>query len=333
MASISAFVIAAIMAGMGTDYQRWPKAELHLHLEGSVEPATLREIAPELSLEEIREHYRYEDFQGFLRSFKWVAERLDSPESYALATRRLLERLYGENVRYAEIILSVGVILWRNQDSEAIYRAVRAEAARSNVEVNWLVDAVRQFGADHVMEVAAFAAAHSSDGVVGFGIGGDEARGPAGLFKESFRFASSQGLHLTAHAGETGGPDSVWAALELGAERIGHGIRSVEDQVLLRHLRDHNIPLEVSISSNVATGAVASIKDHPLRRVYDAGVPIVLNTDDPAMFHTTLTREYELAARELGFSDEELRGIAENAYRYAFGRGAAPAGGSLTLAR
>jgi len=318
---------------MGADYQRWPKAELHLHLEGSVEPETLREIAPEFSLMEIREHYRYEDFQGFLRSFKWITERLDSPESYALATRRLLERLHGENVRYAEIILSAGVIVWRKQDPEAVYQAVRAEAARSNVEVNWLVDGVRQFGADHVMEVAAFAAAHSSDGVVGFGIGGDEARGPAGLFKQAYRFASSQGLHLTAHAGETGGPDSVWAALELGAERIGHGIRSVEDPVLLGHLRDHNIPLEVSISSNVATGAVASIKDHPLHRLYDAGVPIVLNTDDPAMFHTTLTREYELAARELGFSDEELRGIAENAYRYAFGRGAAPGGGSLTLAR
>jgi aminodeoxyfutalosine deaminase len=333
MASISAFVIAAIMAGMGTDYQRWPKAELHLHLEGSVEPETLQEIAPELSLKEIREHYRYEDFQGFLRGFAWVTAKLDSPEAYTLATRRLLERLHAENVRYAEIILSVGVILWRNLDPEAIYQAVRAEAARSDLEVIWLVDAVRQFGVDHVMEVAAFAAAHVRDGVAGFGIGGDEARGPAGLFKDAYRFASSKGLHLTAHAGETGGPDSVWAALELGAERIGHGIRSVEDPVLLHHLRDHGIPLEVSISSNVATGAVASIRDHPLRRLYDAGVPIVLNTDDPAMFHTTLTREYELAARELGFSDEELRGIAENAYRYAFGRGEGPGGGSLTLAR
>jgi aminodeoxyfutalosine deaminase len=318
---------------MAAVYQRWPKAELHLHLEGSIEPETLRELAPDLSLEEIREHYRYEDFQGFLQSFKWVAERLNSPDDYALATRRLLERLRIENTSYAEITLSVGVIHWRNLDPAAIYRAVRAEAAGSGIEVNWLVDAVRQFGADHVMEVAAFAAAHVHDGVAGFGIGGDEARGPAVLFREAFRFAAAKGLHLTAHAGETGGPDSVWGALELGAERIGHGIRSLEDPLLVSHLRDHHIPLEVCLSSNLATGAVARLKDHPARHLYDAGVPIVLNTDDPAMFRTTLTREYELAARELGFSEQELWEIAANGYRYAFRRGAAPGGASFTFAK
>ncbi len=318
---------------MSSVYQTWPKAELHLHLEGSIEPETLRLIAPNLSLEEIREHYHYEDFQGFLRSFKWAAEHLKCPEDYALATRRLLERLRSENTCYAEIILSVGVIVWRNQDPAAVYRAVRAEAAGSGVEVHWLVDAVRQFGADHVLRVATFAADRVHDGIVGFGIGGDETRGPARLFGEAFRFAAAKGLRLTAHAGETDGPASVWGALELGAERIGHGIRSIEDPVLVSHLRDHSIPLEVCLSSNVATGAVGRLKDHPMRRLHDAGVPIVLNTDDPAMFQTTLTREFELAARELGFSEQELREIAENGYRYAFRRGASPAGGSFTLAR
>ena len=142
------------------------------------------------------------------------------------------------------------------------------------------------------------------------------------MFRDVYRFAAGRGLHLTAHAGETAGPESVWAALELGAERIGHGIRSIDDPVLVRHLRDRDIPLEISISSNVATGAVTSLAGHPVRRLFDAGVPIVLNTDDPAMFHTTLTREYELASSLFGFSEPELRGIAENGFRYAFREGA-----------
>ncbi len=318
------------MAGMDAFYHDLPKAELHLHLEGAIEPETLLEIEPNLPVEEIRAHYLYEDFQGFLESYEWVSRRLHTPAHYALITRRLLERLERENVRYAEIILSVGVMLWRNQDPAPIYEAVSREAARSPVEVHWLVDAVRQFGVEHVMRVAEFAAAHLDGGIVGFGIGGDEARGPAGLFKGIYGFARERGLRLTAHAGETLGPESVWAALDLGAERIGHGIRSIEDPALVSHLRDRNIPLEICLSSNVATGAVHSLKEHPVRRLYDAGVPLVLNTDDPAMFHTTLSREYELAAREFGFSEAELRGIADNGFRYGF---RSATGGSLTFAR
>jgi aminodeoxyfutalosine deaminase len=303
---------------MGVFSRQLPKAELHLHLEGSIEPETLRELAPDLSLDEIRARYQYEDFLGFLRSYKWVIDHLETPEDYAFITRRLLERLASENVRYAEIILSAGVILWMNQEVGPIYDAVRRESQASPVEVWWLFDGVRQFGVAQVMRVAELAAARLDQGVVGFGIGGDEARGPAELFGDVYRFARDAGLRLTAHAGETGGPESVWAALELGAERIGHGIRSIEDPRLVRHLRDRKVPLEISISSNVATGAVASLQDHPVRRLYDAGVPIVLNTDDPAMFHTTLTREFELAASHFGFSQQELREIAQNGFRYSF---------------
>ncbi|MGA2329441.1 MAG: adenosine deaminase [Bryobacteraceae bacterium] len=296
------------------------KAELHLHLEGSVEPETLRELDPKLTPEEVRERYRYEDFAGFIESFKWVIQRLRRPADYALVTRRLLERLATENVRYAEITISAGVILWRGQEFTPIYQAVREEAARSSVEVWWVLDAVRQMGAEEAMKVARLAAERVEQGVVAFGIGGDEALGPVQWFGEVFEFARRNGLHLTVHAGETVGPESVWGALRLGAERIGHGIRAAEDPALLEWLREKDIPLEICITSNVATGAVATLEQHPVRRIYEAGVPIVLGSDDPAMFQTTLEREYEVAAREFGFTEEELRGIAENGFRYAFRR-------------
>jgi aminodeoxyfutalosine deaminase len=293
-----------------------PKAELHLHLEGSVEPETMLELDPSLSIDDVRSVYQYTDFTGFIRSYVWVARKLLAPKDYALITRCLLERLAAQHVAYAEINLSVGVILWKEQDFDGIFSAVRAEAARSSVDVRWIFDAVRQFGADPAMRVAELAVSKVRDGVVAFGIGGDEVKGPAGWFKDVFAFTRSHGLGATPHAGETDGPHSVWAALELGANRIGHGIRSIDDPVLLRHLRDNDIPLEVCISSNVCTGAITALKDHPVRRLYDAGVPIVLNTDDPAMFHTTLTKEYEIAATEFGFSEPELRGLAANAFRY-----------------
>ena len=299
-------------------YHELQKAELHLHLEGSITPDTMQELAPEASADEIRERFRFCSFAGFLECFKWVAERLRSAEDYALVTRRLLEALARQNVSYAEITLSAGVVLWKQQDFAPIYDAVQREAMRSPVDVQWNLDAIRHFGPEHAMQVAELAARLVGQGVVSFGIGGDEQRGPAAWFGEVYRFARANGLRLTAHAGETAGPESVWDALRLGAERIGHGIRAVEDAALVRHLRDHDIPLEICISSNVSTGAVRSLGVHPVRRLYDAGVPIVLNTDDPGLFGTTLEREYEIAVNEFGFSESELRQIAENGFRYAF---------------
>ncbi|HTQ54142.1 MAG TPA: adenosine deaminase [Bryobacteraceae bacterium] len=304
-----------------TDYRAWPKAELHLHLEGSVEPETLCELDSGLSLDAARTIYHIRDFPEFIDAYKAVAARLRTPADYALITRALLARLAAENVSYAEITLSAGVALWKGQEFAPVYDAVREAAADSTVEVQWILDAVRHFGVERAMQVAELAAARVHQGVVAFGIGGDEQRGPAEWFGDVFRFARSAGLRLTAHAGETMGPESIWAALEIGAERIGHGIRAVEDPALPRHLGARGIPLEVCISSNVATGAVESLAAHPIRQLYDAGVPLTLNTDDPAMFSTTLVREYELAASRFGFSDSELRGIADNARRYAFRRG------------
>jgi len=298
-----------------------PKAELHLHLEGSVEPETLFELDPSVSVEEYRATYSYADFDAFLRAFGVVGKRLRGPADYALVTRRLLERLAAQNVRYAEIIVAAGVVLWKEQDFAPIFDGICEAAQDSPVAVRWILDGVRQFGVEHVRKVAELAAERQARGVVALGIGGSEERGPAEWFGDVFRFAKSEGLRLTAHAGESMGPESVWAALELGAERIGHGIRAVEDAELLRALRERDIPLEICVTSNLVTGVVKSLQEHPLRRLYDAGVPIVLNSDDPAMFRCTLVDEYRLAAREFGFTEAELRGLAENGFHYAFNGG------------
>ena len=305
---------------MSNSYRDLPKTELHLHLEGSVEPETLCELDPSLTLEEVRARYEYADFLGFIQSYKWLIQHLNRPEDYALIARRTLARLASENVRYAEITLSAGLVLWRKQEFAPIYDALQAEAAVSSVEVRWILDATRQWGVEHAWSVARLAAERVERGVIAFGIGGDEVAGPVEWFGDVFRFALDAGLHLAVHAGESAGAESVWGAVRLGAERIGHGIRAADDVKLLEHLRERDIPLEVCISSNVATRVVRRLSEHPVRRIYDAGVPMVLASDDPAMFHTTLTREYELAAREFGFTDAELAGIVENGFRYAFGK-------------
>ena len=292
-----------------------PKAELHLHLEGSVEPETLCELDPTGDFNGL---YRYADFDAFLRTFGVVGKLLRGPDEYARITRRLLERLAAQNIRYAEITIAAGVVLWKEQDFAPIFDAIREAAQGSPVEVHWILDAVRQFGPAHVMRVAELAAERRDQGVVAFGIGGSEERGPAECFTEAFRFARSAGLHLVAHAGESMGPESIRAALALGAERIGHGIAAAQDEALMRELRERDIPLEICITSNLVTGVVKRLEDHPVRRLFDAGVPITINTDDPAMFRCTLAGEYRLAADRFGFSDAELRGIVQNGFRYAF---------------
>jgi len=297
-----------------------PKAELHLHLEGSVEPETLHELDATTPVEEYRALYRYDDFDAFLRAFGAVGKRLRTPQDYGLITQRLLERLAAQNVRYAEIIVAAGVVLWKGQEFAPIFEAVSKAAEYSPVEVRWILDAVRQFGVEHAMAVAKLAAERVDRQVVAFGIGGSEQRGPAEWFTDVFAFAKSAGLHLTAHAGESAGPESIWAALDLGAERIGHGIAAARDEELMRHLRDHDIPLEICLTSNLVTGVVERLEDHPVRQLFDAGVPITLSTDDPAMFGCTLVGEYRLAAQQLGFSEAELRKIVENGWRYRFGR-------------
>jgi len=303
-----------------------PKAELHLHLEGSIEPRTLLELqqrhGKQGTLEEVAELYKYSDFTGFLMAFKSVTEWLRTPDDYELITYRLMEYLKTQNALHAEVFVSVGVSLWRKQDFPSIFEGLERGRARGEqdfgVSLLWIFDAVRQFGAEPAQAVAELAARYRIRNVVGFGIGGDERQGAPEFFRDVYAYAAGQGLHLTAHAGETVGPESIWGALNLKAERIGHGLTAAQDAELIEELAERQVPIEICVTSNLRTACCANAADHPVKQYFDQGLMITLNTDDPAMFATTLNGEFQLAQDTYGFTNEQLRELARNSFEAAF---------------
>ncbi len=303
-----------------------PKAELHLHLEGAVEPATLLELrqrhGDRATLAEVEALYRYTDFQSFLMAFKAVSEHLRGPDDYELITYRLMQRLKEETVLHAEVYVAVGVCLYRKQDFAAIFEGLergRACGARDfGVSLLWIFDATRHFGVEEAQKVFELAVRYQDRHVIGVGIGGDEMKAPPELFRSVFGYAADNGLRLTAHAGETGPPESIWGALNLRAERIGHGFTASQDADLIEELAQRQIPVELCITSNLRTGVCKAVAEHPAKNYFDQGVMITLNTDDPALFGTTLSREYQLAQETFGFTDEHLRELARNSFEASF---------------
>lgn len=302
-------------------------------MEGAIEPATVVALAARhgdlLDASAVSARYASRTFAAFLDAYKWVTSYLREPEDYALVARRLGEQLLAQQIVYAEVTLSVGVMLLRKQDVTANFRAIReatAPFAPRGLRLQWIFDAVRQFGPASAHEVARRAAELHGDGVVAFGLGGDELSVPAAEFRAVYDFAAASGLRRLIHAGEIGGADSVRDAVELlGAERIGHGIATIADPELISLLTERAIPLEICPTSNLRTGALArligvwdaTIEQHPLPRLLRAGVPISISTDDPAMFETDLRGEY-LTLPEMGLSATEILALAEAAFHHAF---------------
>jgi adenosine deaminase/aminodeoxyfutalosine deaminase len=303
-----------------------PKAELHLHLEGAVEPATLVELrrrhGENTTLAETEALYRYHDFSSFLMAFKAVSAHLRGPEDYELVTYRLMQQLKEENVLHAEVYVAVGVCLFRKQDFAAIFEGLergRARGARDfGVSLLWIFDATRHFGVEEAQKVFELAVLYKSRHVVGVGIGGDEVKAPPELFRSVYNYAADNGMRLTAHAGETGPPESIWGALNLRVERIGHGLTAAQDPDLIEELSYRQIPVEICVTSNLRTGVCKSAVEHPVKNYFDQGVMVTLNTDDPALFGTTLAREYQLAQDTFGFTDEHLRELARNSIEASF---------------
>lgn len=303
-----------------------PKAELHLHLEGGVEPATLVELrqrhGDHATLAETEALYRYTDFQTFLMAFKEVSAHLRGPDDFEFVTYRLMQRLKEENVLHAEVYVAVGVCLYRRQDIAAIFEGLergRARGARDfDVSLLWIFDATRHFGVEEAQKVFELAVRYQDRHVVGVGIGGDEVKAPPELFRSVYGYAEDNGLRLTAHAGETGPAESVWGALNLHAERIGHALTAAQDPDLIDELGQRQIPLELCITSNLRTGVCRAIAEHPAKNYFDQGLMVTLNTDDPALFGTTLSGEYQLAQDAFGFTDEHLRELARNSFEASF---------------
>jgi aminodeoxyfutalosine deaminase len=318
-------------------FQLLPKAELHVHLEGTIEPATVVALAQKygdlVTAGAVAARYAARDFTAFIEAYKWVTSYLRAPADYALAARRMCEQLLAQNVVYAEVTLSVGVMLLRKQDVAANFAAIREAAApfeHRGLRLQWIFDAVRQFGPAAAREVTRCAVDLRGAGVIAFGMGGDELALPAAQFRDVYEYAAAHGLHRLVHAGEIGGPDSVRDAVEiLGAERIGHGIAAAADPQLMAMLAERSIGLELCPTSNLCTGALARylgrpdsssgarLAEHPLARLFRAGIPISVSTDDPAMFSTTLNAEYS-TLEQMGLSGEEILHISEGAFRGAF---------------
>jgi aminodeoxyfutalosine deaminase len=313
--------------------RRLPKAELHLHLEGTITPSTLVELsarhdAAPITLGEAEALYQFTDFTGFINAFKAVTRRLIAPDDYQLAAWRMLQALAAQGVVHAEVYISVGVIyMWRNHDAtcfEPIFEGLERARIRGERELGvslyWIFDAVRHFTVPEAERVFQKAAELRScyPSIVGIGLGGDERMAGSKPFRALYDQARQAGLRLTNHAGETTGPDAIWEALSIGSERIGHALSAIEDPALVDELKKENTPLELNPTSNIRTGVCSSFAAHPLRRYFDAGLLVTLNSDDPAFFGSDVANEYLLAHSEQGFSRDELRQLAANSIRASF---------------
>jgi adenosine deaminase len=319
-----------VYSGQVVDVAAIPKAEIHLHLEGAIRPATVVDLARENGLDfpystaaELQQALAFDDFLQFLAMFQVVNRCLGKPRDFERIAREVVEDLAAQNVVYAEIRYSPMHPMLRGMAFDGVTAAVlegmRQGAAETGLDVALICGLTRQW--EGCLDTTKLAVEWAGRGIDAIDIGGDEAGFPAESFVDVYRVAREGGLQLTAHAGEASGPESVWAAVELlGVKRIGHGIRAIEDPRLVEFLRDAGVTLEVCPTSNVRTGIVPDFQHHPLLRLYDAGVRVTLNSDDPAMFQTSVAGEYEVAAREFGFTEAELRQLTANAIEAGFRR-------------
>ena len=281
-----------------------PKVELHLHHEGAAPPAFIRGLAAEKKVDlsgifDERGNYKYKDFWDFLKVYEAATSVLKSPEDFARLTRAILEESAAAGVIYTETFLSPDFCGERDLGAWREYLAAIREAAdeaerQDGIILRGIVTCIRHFGSDKARETAMCAAETAGDWIVGWGIGGDEKQGSLADFTYSFDMAREAGLRLTAHAGEWGGPESVRSALDdLKVERVGHGVRAIEDLALVDRIAEDGIVLEVCPGSNVCLGLYKSWRDHPIHQLRERGVKVTISTDDPPFFHTTMRNEFD----------------------------------------
>lgn len=307
-----------------------PKVELHVHLEGSIGPGTLLALArrngedlPATTAAELSEWYRFRDFPHFVDIYFTICRCLDRPEDLELITREFLAGQARQNVLHSEVTFTAHTH-YRNgmafdDQLEAINRARDWGRRELGVSMTLTIDYARNFDLEGCLMSADWAVAAKDDGVSAFGLGGPEVGHPPEKFEKAFDRARAGGLPSAPHAGETEGPASIWGALRaLGAQRIGHGVRCLEDPELVEELRERRIPLEVCPSSNVCLGVVGSLAEHPLPRLLEAGLVVTVNSDDPPMFNTTLTDELLRVSRTFGLDAAALESLNRTALECSF---------------
>ena len=310
-----------------------PKAELHVHLEGTVKAETLRELAARHGVrlptddEQLRRFYEFRDFPHFIEVFRAVCQCLREPADFERITLDLGEEAARQNIRYLEVFFSPEPhVRQRGVSFEAMLGGMNAGRdevrRRFGTELRWIADGVRDadIGGDSVSKTVEWLRhLDPAQGVLGLGLGGNEVGHPPARYVDAFVAARRAGMRVVAHAGETTGPETIWATLrQLGAERIGHGIRAIEDPDLVAFLVEMRTPLEVCPTSNLRTGVVGSPERHPFRALDDAGVFVTVNSDDPPMFGTTLTDEYRFLVHHFGYDADGIERIALNAVRASF---------------
>ncbi|MFN8516518.1 MAG: adenosine deaminase [Chloroflexia bacterium] len=311
-----------------------PKVELHVHLEGAIAPETLLTLArrngvdlPVTDEAGMREWFAFRDFAHFVDIYVAITRCLKRVEDYELIAYEFGASMARQNIRYAEVTFSPSTHRLLGVPQEVWWRGLLAGRQRAldefGVRFNWVFDIVRfpielvdrHDRADYTTAVAIEC---MNDGVVGIGLGGTEAGAPPEPFAPWFDRARAAGLRSVPHAGETVGPESIWGSLRaLGAERIGHGVRCIEDPALVAELRERQIPLEVSPTSNVCLGVAPSLAGHQLPQLLAEGLYVTLNSDDPPMFNTTLTDEYLRCAATFGWGTDEIGALALNSVRAA----------------
>ncbi len=308
-----------------------PKAELHVHHVGSASPHTVAQLAARhdgstpvpADPEKLAQYFTFTDFAHFIDVYLSVVDLIRDAEDVWTLTYDIARDLAAQNVRYAELTLTPYSSVVRGIPPQAFCEAVEDARRRAEddhgVQLRWCFDIPGEAGIEAGDVTLDMALLMRPDGLVSFGLGGPEIGVPRSTFTDHFNAARAAGLHSVPHAGESTGPESIWEALDLlGAERIGHGIAAAQDEALLARLRDEAIPLEVCPTSNVCTRAVASLADHPLPALVAAGVPVTINSDDPPMFSTTLTHEYEVAADLLHLDEAGIADLARAAVRASF---------------
>lgn len=305
-----------------------PKAELHVHLEGTAPPELVQRIAARNGVaipDGMLGHdgrFQYVDFLDFLRTYDLAASVIRTGEDYRDITYEYLCACAREGAVYVELTASPDhaalVGLSDEEHLDGIARGIDEAREETGIEGRILISAVRNFGVEQALRVARHAAEIPHPYVVGFSMAGAEADFPAHLFAEAYSIAAGAGLGCTIHAGEWAGPESVRAALELPITRISHGVRAIEDPELVQELAEREIVLECCPTSNVVLGVYPSYEEHPLPRLRDVGVRLTLGSDDPPYFGATIGSEYEVAAQRLGFSEDDLRTVTDTAIEAAF---------------